>query len=152
MSDSVAALFQAHIGWNNFHNESAHAKSLFRFIPENGDVPESSQYEYVKTITMCSIGNGYGVSTVAYPYYEAMIARFREQEIWIVCLLVADQDVMSRLQFGMCQKRFRKLLSDLQQRVSNQAISAVVLYILKQTDQQLPVCGTATEFRRLTGQ
>ena len=152
VSEAVATLFQAHIGWNNFHNEPAHAKNLFRFIPDNGDIPESSQYEYVKTVTMCTIGNGYGTSTVAYPYYQAMIARFREQEIWNVCLLVEDQDIMSRLQFDSCQKLFRKLLADLQQRVSNQAISAVIVYILKQTNQQLPVCGTTTEFIRLTGQ
>jgi len=150
VSDSVASLFQAHIGWNNFHNEPAHAKNLIRYIPENGDVPESSRYEYVKTVTMCYIGNGYGESLLAYPYYQTMISRFREQEIWLVANLVADNDVSSRLQFESCQKRFRKLISDLYERVANEVVKAVLSFLMGQTEQQLPKCASTTEYRKLT--
>lgn len=150
VSESVASLFQAHIGWNNFRSEPAHAKNLFRYIPENGDVPESSRYEYVKTVTMCFIGNGYGVSSLAYPYYQAMIKRFREQEIWIVANLVADEDVSSRLQFESCQRGFRKLIIDLHQRIANDTIKAVLTFLMGQTEQQLPKCVSSTEYRKLT--
>ncbi len=151
VSESVACLFQAHIGWNNFHNEPPHAKNLFRYIPENGDIPESSQYEYVKTVTMCYIGNGYGISSLAYPYYQAMIKRFREKEIWTVANMVADGDISSRLQFSSCQRNFRKLIAELNQRISNEVIKAVLIYILGQTEQQLPKCASTSEFLKLTG-
>jgi len=40
MDQVLDALYSAHMGWNNFHNEPPHAKALMQYIPLTGDVPK----------------------------------------------------------------------------------------------------------------
>lgn len=151
ITEKVNNLYTAHIGYNNFHAEPAHARALVAYIPGNGVVPDAVRFPYVKTLTMCYMGNGYGISNMAYSEYETLIARFQDREIHTVCQLPRDAEVASRLQFDSCIKRFRKLLSYLKPRTSNVRIIECIEYLESRTDEQLSGVGNVTEYKRLLG-
>jgi hypothetical protein len=151
MNEAVSELFQAHIGFNNFYTEQTPAKALAKYIPENGLIPDSVRYPYVKTIIMCYVGNGYGVSRYAYPYYETLIKQFQDPEIYTVIKLLSDEDFSSRMQLSNCRGRYRSLLQELKQKTSQEFIRTMIGYIMKQTDAQFPNIGKTSEFTRLIG-
>src|SRR3972149_6189184 len=62
MDENIQSLFNAHLGMNNFYNEPPHARNLTRLVPKTGDIPAQLRRSYVKTLIMCRIGNGYGIS------------------------------------------------------------------------------------------
>lgn len=151
LDEKIQNLFTAHIGWYNFYNEVAHAKILAAYIPSTGVVPDAVRTSYVKTIIMCRIGNGYGVSRDAQPYYDQLIDKFQEAEIREVGRLVTDQDVMSRLQFSNCAQNYRAICQRLRARTANQRTAAILDHILSATDFQLPRIGKTPDTRRLLG-
>lgn len=74
ISMTLDNLNTAHLGLNNFSTEAAPARLLSRHVPPNGNVPRPVQAKYVKVITMCRIGNGYGVSYAAQGIYDDLLA------------------------------------------------------------------------------
>ena len=151
MSAAINCLFLAHTSFNNFHNEPAHAKLLARYVPTNGAIPDSVRRTYVKTVTMCFIGNGYGVSNDSVQYYLEMTGMFQDSEIYTLLCLMEDEDFASRLQFEKCLNRFKELLNVLAPRTSNQTLVNGISYLLGRTGLQMPKCGKTTEFKRLLG-
>ncbi|MEH7200861.1 hypothetical protein, partial [Priestia megaterium] len=77
MNQALDDLLTVHNSYNNFHNEPPHARLLSAYVPPTGDIPELVNSKYVKVLTMCSIGNGYGVSDSAAVYYNELINRFK---------------------------------------------------------------------------
>ena len=148
LSERIRNLNTAHQGFNNFYTEPAHAKILLLSVPRTGVIPAAVRHEYVKTLTMCRIGNGYGVSRGALSYYDELIERFQEPEIQVFAGLVMDSEVASRLQFQSCASNLRALTTTLRERTANSYTAAALDVILKATPQQLPHLGQATETRR----
>lgn len=149
LSERINNLLTAHNGFNNFHNEPAHAKALFNTVPDTGLIPEAVKHNFVKTVLMCFIGNGYGVSIAAYPYYEQLVARFHDSEAWIVAQLLQDEEVASRLQLADCQRRFRKLVDTLLTKSTNPNVAEILSYIQSRTDPQFSTIGRTSEFKAL---
>lgn len=131
MDEPLDALQRAHFGWDNFHNEPAHAKILLSHVPADGKIPASLRHKYVKTITLCRIGNGYGVSRGAVSFYTTMISYLQEEEIWHFFALVYDEDVRSRLRLKECATTFQAVAAQLQLMATNphleQGLSLIVL-------------------------
>ena len=73
-------------------------------------------HKYVKVLTMCSIGNGFGVSWAATNYYEDLLSRFADVHIAVFINLLDDPEVASRLQFGNCVTRYKSLVAKLKGR------------------------------------
>lgn len=119
MSQAIQDLYSAHIGYNNFHNEPSHVRILRRYIPETGKVPKELLFKYVKTISMCSIGNGFGVSEAAYPYYLELLNLFQDLEILYFCYLPKISEFSSRLQLKDCQIRFKGIVEMFKPRTAN---------------------------------
>ena len=151
LTEKINNLLTAHNGFNNFHNEPAHAKALFNSVPNTGQVPEAVKYNFVKTILMCYIGNGYGVSVAAYNYYEQLIARFHDNESWIIAHLMLDEEVASRLQLPDCSRRFRSLIQTLHTKATNTTVATALAHIQNRTDPQLSTVGRTSEFKVLIG-
>jgi len=100
VSHAVSRLWTAHQGINNFYNEPPFAERLSK-ISEQGAIPETIQGQYVQTVVGCYIGNGYGTSRGAKPYYEAMIRGFSPREIGeMIVLPSANTIVGNRFQAG----------------------------------------------------
>ena len=142
------ARYDAHGGWDNFHSEPSHARTLAHYIPDTGAVPAAVRDDYVKTLVMCRIGNGYGVSWAATPTYDELIDLFQEPEIRCFVLLIRDREVSSRLQFSSCATKFFGIAEDLRPRTVKRRTIKVLDTILDATPQQLPKLRTDTRVAR----
>ena len=129
ISMALDNLLTAHNGWNNFRVEGAPARLLHRLVPLTGRVPRPISEKYVKTLTMCTIGNGYGVSWAASEYYDDLISRFSDNDILAYVNLVHDQEIASRLQFPRCASRFKSLATRLSERVVRPRLKEILTFI-----------------------
>ncbi|GAB1543857.1 hypothetical protein NUACC21_65330 [Scytonema sp. NUACC21] len=80
ISKALNQLWTVHQEVNNFYNEPPFAERLAE-LSRQGALPLTVQQEYVEKIVGCYIGNGYGVSRKAEPFYEEMIREFSPKEI-----------------------------------------------------------------------
>jgi len=100
--EKLENLKMAHFGANNFYNEYPHAKILDKFLPPNGVIPRAARYMWVKILSMCFVGNGYGyregVDESALPYYSKRILNFTDLEIVEFIKLFNDLEFTSTLE------------------------------------------------------
>ena len=129
LATTLDNLMTAHCGWDNFHTESAPAKLLARIVPENGIVPVDVLPKYVKTLAMCRIGNGYGVSWTARPYYDELFRRFSDDHVRTFVNLLHDSEVNSRLQSGNCAANFQLIAATLNDRAIRPRVKALLSFI-----------------------
>jgi len=92
LRDCIEALLTAHNNPNNFYNEEPHAKIIFNYVRGNENIPSSIRSLYVNVIIMCKLGNYYGVSHSAVPYYNKMIDMFGDEEIKEFLALLNDTE------------------------------------------------------------
>lgn len=151
ISDRVNSLLVAHVGYNNFHSEPPHARALDAYIPTTGSVPEAVRKPYIKTVVMARIGNGFGVSDMAVPYYEHMIDMFGEAESREVTFLVCDREFSSRLNLPRCVDGLKDLISKLKPRVTNQVTIQAFDRMLQCTGPQLASLGKDSSYNKLIG-
>lgn len=90
MSDALDVLNNAHRGMDNFYNEPLPARRVCSLAGEQGDVPSSIRQRYILTIVEYYLGNGYGVSVAAEPYYFEILTRFSSQAAGIALRLFLD--------------------------------------------------------------
>lgn len=96
ISASVRQLLRVHQGMNNFYNEPPFAERLMR-LSETEPIPETVQERFVHTVVGCFIGNGYGVSHAAVPYYQSMIESFSPKEIALLISVGKGDSGVARL-------------------------------------------------------
>lgn len=148
MSAALDDLIQAHNGYNNFHNEPSPARSLAKYVPDNGIVPPSVAARYVKVVTMCKIGNGYGVSNAAMPTYNSLIGCWQEDHVRSFVHLLEDDSVRSRLQFTPCATNYRQLADHFATRVTDQNLKEALDAIVSFPPNQLHNASKDANFKR----
>ena len=111
ISAAVRTLETVHLAMNNFYNEPPFAERLMQ-LSEAEPIPETIQEQFVVTVVGCYIGNGYGVSRAAIPYYEAMIQSFSPREIAILISATQGKSaVATRVEDSpSCRTRFLQAL------------------------------------------
>ena len=149
ISEKIQNLYIAHHGINNFYNEPAHAKSLSSYVSDTGTVPDSVRYNYVKTVVMAKIGNGYGTSNMAETYYDEMISKFGEPELKDLVRLVLNTEFSARLHLSSCANNFKQLIGVLTSKSSNQITLQALNRLSKATQQQLPILISDTQYQQL---
>ena len=104
-------LLRVHNDWNNFYNEPPFAERLQQ-ITQDQAIPESAQAIYVEAVVTCSVGNSYGVSNAAMPYYRSMVQSLSPREIGIMLRLPKGSSAIAgRLKSSSeCKQRFRELV------------------------------------------
>jgi len=128
-STALDTLMTAHNGYNNFYNEPPPARQLQRLIPASGKVSLNVSKKYVKTVVMCRIGNGYGISLAAEPVYDDLIGRFSDKHIYWFISLGHDAEFSSRLRLGKCPERYQALAAQLEQRAVNTQLKQALKFI-----------------------
>lgn len=111
-SRAVDRLWNVHNGMNNFYNEPPFAERLLE-LSQQGAIPETVQEQFVQTVVCCRVGNGYGTSNAAVPYYDQMIKGFspREVAIMIRSATTKDNPLGSRLaNIQVCRRNFKELI------------------------------------------
>lgn len=108
-------LLGAHQEFNNFYNEPPFAERLDELTAQAG-VPPTAAFELVCTVALCTIGNRYGVSWAAIPYYHRIIKRFGATEIAILLQATENyQPLEFRLKhYPECAARFGEILGMIQ--------------------------------------
>ncbi len=111
ISAAVRRLWDVHLAMNNFYNEPPFAERLMS-LSELEPIPSTIQENFVLTVVGCYIGNGYGVSRAALPYYTAMIQSFSPREILIlISKSRGDSIVADRIwSSSSCRTRFLQAL------------------------------------------
>lgn len=148
MSTILDDLMMAHHGLNNFHTESVPARLLFR-LARKGNLPKAVLKKHVKTVTMCRIGNGYGVSWSGRRYYNKMIARFTEPHILEFVNLVYDPEVASRLRLSSCADAYQALATTLKERAVKPRLKEVLRFIEKCPSGEVSGLKENAKYRRL---
>jgi hypothetical protein len=70
--------------------------------------------------------NGNGVAWHAESVYKAMLNQFDADQALIAILSFADQTIASRLQFSLCQQKYRELLDILKVKVTAEVARELV--------------------------
>ncbi len=121
--EKLENLNRAHFGSNNFYNEYPHAKALDDSLPPNGVVPRAARAMWVKVISICFVGNGYGyrqgVDESALPYYKKHIGNYNEAEIVEFIRLFGDPEFTSPLARKKPDSRVRELAGILKNKTTN---------------------------------
>lgn len=142
-------LMSIHEELNNFYNEPAPANALHRLVMSSRSVPNAVRSKYIRTITMCRIGNGYGVSWGAQRYYDDLIGRFSDTDISVFVNLVEDVQFASRLQFTSCARHYQALATSLQDRVVRAWLKDVLVFITEYHENGISKIGADRQYRQL---
>lgn len=146
LQNILSRLQTAHDGFNNFYTEGPIAMLLYQYIPASGDIPSSIRSSYVNVVTLCYIGNSYGVSWEAESIYDKLVATWADKEIYILFKQLGNTDLSSRLQFSSCSKRFRKLVELLYPKTSNVVLRDLLSYLLNCSDKAFPNMSADSRF------
>lgn len=113
ISKALRTLWQVHQGLNNFYNEPPFAERLNNLSEQTG-IPNTIKESYVNVVVSCYLGNGYGISRVAEPFYRNMIRNFSPAEIKIMIESANKNNSLINIKlraYQTCRQRFIQLLS-----------------------------------------
>lgn len=143
------SLFTAHFGWDNFYNEPTHIRMIAKYIPESGEIPNNIAYKYVKTIIICRLGNSYGVSRDAKPYYDELIQKFGELHYKYFVELLEDTDIISKLQNTLCAHQYKGLAKDFSEKpIQNLELKKFLEYLSQVNVNLLPKLHRDDRFKK----
>jgi len=119
-------LLSAHQGLQNFYSEPTFAKILLGIVGQAGKIPKQVINYYVKVLVEVFLTNGNGIAWNAEPHYLTMIKNFEQAEAMIAMLSFMDERISSRLQFSLCQQKYKELLEILKTKISAPAVQEVL--------------------------
>jgi len=136
IKECLDQLYAAHHGMNNFYTEKPYAINLSKFIPETGFIPEQIRFDYVKILLICQIGNKWGVSYAAKPYYDEMTSKFTDSEIKEFISLVDDSEIQVILTDPRRTETFRQMAFQFEMKTKDEVLKQA-LHIISQSSQEL---------------
>lgn len=150
--DKLQALKGAHFGLDNFYNEYPHAQSLAESLPTNGKVPRPARPFWVKVITLCYVGNGYGykrgVDERALPHYEKYVSYFGDDEVAEFLRLFADPEFSSTLDRSRTDTRCREFANRLSDQTERAGLRAGLQLVQAAPAKSLPGIASTTAFKK----
>lgn len=126
IEDALENLLLVHRGLNNFYNEPPFAHALQRIVGTGGKVPGRVSKKYVLALVEVFLTNGNGVAWNAEPTYRTLIDLFDASQALLAILSFTEDFIASRLQFPLCQKKYRELLGMLRINISLPAVKELV--------------------------
>lgn len=108
---AIDNLASAHRGFNNFYNEPSFARQLQRIVGTPPRVPKSLDKKYTLTLVDVFLTNGNGVAHAADSIYEILLSNLSSHQANIAALSFTNIQITSKLQFNICQRKFKEMLS-----------------------------------------
>lgn len=131
--EKLQNLRTVHFEFNNFYNESAHAKSIAESLPK-GRIPNAARKMFVKVIVICFAGNGKGyrggVDENALPYYKEFIDSFTVREVIEFLFLFEDSEFTYDFDVATPDKRVRQLTQYLKTKTTDVHINKALDFII----------------------
>jgi len=111
ISNACRQLLSVHQAFDNFYNEPPFAERLLS-LTSQGTIPDSVKDEFVTTVVTCAVGNQYGTSHAAYPFYIQMIKSFTPKEVSIMFSLPKSKTIVARRikSYKRCKEKFKELI------------------------------------------
>jgi len=123
---AVQNLLSAHRNMSNFYSEPAFARQLSGLVGQAGNIPVQVRNSYVLSVVEVFLTNGNGVAWNAEPYYIELINKFSQDEAIIAMLSFSVENISSRLQFSLCQQKYRELIDLIKGKISSPAALEVM--------------------------
>jgi hypothetical protein len=119
---AINNLLSAHHGFNNFYNEPSFAKQLNRILGEPPKVPKALGRKYVLSLVEVFLTNGNGVTVSAQPIYKDLLSNLDSRLANMAILSFNDTVISSKLQFQLCQKKFREMIDIVRPIITSPAV------------------------------
>ncbi|EFK06495.1 conserved hypothetical protein [delta proteobacterium NaphS2] len=126
IESAIQNLLSAHRNFSNFYSEPAFARQLSSLIDHAGNLPVQVRNSYVIGLVEVFLTNGNGVAWNAEPYYIELINKFSQEEAIISLLSFNVERIASRLQFPLCQEKYRQLITLIKGKISSPAALEVL--------------------------
>ena len=111
ISHACQKLLSVHQGWDNFYNEPPFAERLLE-LSAQAIVPDTAQEEFIHVLAICGMGNTYGVSVRALPFYQKMVSSLSPMQVVILLEAPEKESLLAfYLRSSQCRRRFASLLS-----------------------------------------
>ncbi|MGB3467670.1 MAG: hypothetical protein WBA74_20455 [Cyclobacteriaceae bacterium] len=123
---TIENLLSAHRGFNNFYNEPSFARQLQRIVGEPLKVPKAVNKQFVIAIVETFLTNGNGVAGAANPIYEEILSNLDSHQANIAALSFSDTRISSRLQFSLCQRKFKELIDIVKPSITSPPVKDLV--------------------------
>ena len=109
VSSACKNLIGAHKAMDNFYNEPPFAEKLAQ-LAIGHQVPESVRHEFVESVVTCAVGNEWGTSHAADPFYKRIIVGMSPKEIEILLSLPASESLVGwRIEkVKRCKRKFKQ--------------------------------------------
>ncbi|MBB6184860.1 hypothetical protein [Oleiagrimonas soli] len=111
ISNACKRLMGVHQAYDNFYNEPPFAERVF-YLVSDGAIPDTAKNELVTTVVTCAVGNQYGISNAATPFYHHIIRNFSPAEVSIMLTLSTTTDTIlgHRVRsYPRCHSAFKEL-------------------------------------------
>lgn len=132
VENAINDLLIAHHGMNNFYSEVTFAKQLRRVIGEHSKVPRGLDKKYIYGLVNVFLTNANGVATGAEPVYLELLGKLSPiQASFAVISFLEDDEVSSKLQFKLCEKKYRQLLEILLPKIISEPVKELINEIQK---------------------
>jgi hypothetical protein len=123
---AIENLLSAHRGFNNFYNEPSFASQLKRIVGEPLKVPKAINKRFVMAIVEVFLTNGNGVASGANTIYEEILSNLDAHQANIAALSFSDTKISSRLQFSLCQRKFKELLTIVKPSITSPPVNDLI--------------------------
>lgn len=119
IESAIQNLLCAHRNNSNFYSEPAFARQLSSLIDLAGNLPVQIRNSYVIGLVEVFLTNGNGVAWNAESYYIELINKFSQEEAIISMLSFNVERIASRLQFSLCQQKYKELIELIKGKLSS---------------------------------
>lgn len=111
ISAACQRMLSVHQAFDNFYNEPPFAERLLQ-LSSQGEVPDTVKDEFVNTVVTCAVGNPYGMSNAAMPYYLKMIQSFSPREVEIMLNLPKKKNIVGERikRHPRCKNQFKEIV------------------------------------------
>lgn len=123
---AIDNLASAHRGFNNFYNEPSFARQLQRIIGTPPKVPKPLDKKYTLTLVDVFLTNGNGVAHIADDIYVSLLSSLSSYQANVAALSFTNMQISSKLQFNICQRKFREMLSIIEPIITSPPIKDMI--------------------------
>lgn len=128
---AIQDLIAAHRAYNNFYTEPPFARRLASLVQPPAKLPPLLTESYILSLVEVFLTNGNGVAVAANPIYQELLSQLDANQAVFALLSFRDNLIASRLQFQLCQRKFRELLGILKNILTAPAATELVAEIEK---------------------
>ena len=132
IDNAINDFLSAHRSFNNFYTEPALARQLLRLVGDDLKIPKSLEKKFIIAIVEAFLTNGNGTAINANDIYKKILTNLNSHQGNIAVLSFTDSKISSRLQFDLCEKKYKELIEIVKPSITSPPVNEVIDYITNQ--------------------